>query len=107
MNVIRSTVYTGEIDTVYQFLPLLAWRLMALRDFSFYFLISNLVAVVLRFLEEVKKNITGNIKNMRHPFMYISLPPGIGANCTNFAERKLGQLPCFSYGTAKKGPVFF
>jgi hypothetical protein len=37
--------------------------------------------------------------------MYISLPPGTGANCNNFAERKLGQLPCISYGTAKKVPV--
>ncbi len=30
--------------------PVFTWRLMALRDFSFYFFISNLVAVVLRFL---------------------------------------------------------
>jgi hypothetical protein len=60
-----GTVPTGEIGTVYQFLALL---LMALRDFSFYFLISNLVAVVLRFLEGVR-NKTGNTKKMRHPYM--------------------------------------
>jgi hypothetical protein len=46
------------------------------------------------------------MKKMRHPFIYISLPPGTGANCTNFAKRKLGQLPCFSYGAAKKGTCF-
>jgi hypothetical protein len=30
--------------------PVFTWRLLALRNFSFYFFISNLVAVVLRFL---------------------------------------------------------
>ncbi len=39
------TVPTNEIGTVYQFRPLLTRRLTALRVFSFYFLISNLVAV--------------------------------------------------------------
>ncbi len=32
------------------------------------------------------RNKTGNMKKNTPPFMYISLPPGTGVMCTNFAE---------------------
>ncbi len=95
---LSRTVPTNEIGTVYQFWPILTRRLMALRVFSFYFLISKLVAVILRLLE--------GGGGPPPPFMYISLPPGTGAMCTNFAKRKFGQLPCFSYGATKKRALF-
>ncbi len=93
----------------YQFRPLLTRHRMALRVFSFYFFISNLVAVIIRFFfwgGGVETKLGTRLK-IRHPFMYISLPPGTFANCTNFAERKLGQLPCFSYGAAQNRALFF
>jgi hypothetical protein len=79
---------------------------MALRVFSFYFKISILVAVILRFLEGGSKQNWEHEKKICPPFMYISLPPGTGIMCTIFPERKLGQLPCFSMALPKKGPVF-
>jgi hypothetical protein len=45
---------------------------MALRVFSFYFLISNLDAVILRFLEGVR-NKTGN-KKKNTPHLYVHFP---------------------------------
>jgi hypothetical protein len=88
--------------------PLLAWRLMALRDLSFYFLISNLVAVMLRFLEgRVKtKRVTGKKCPIILVFVYISLPPGTGAKSQSFAERKLGRLSYIPYGASKKRALF-
>jgi hypothetical protein len=67
----KDTVPTGEIFRVYHFRPLLAWRLMALRVLSFYFLISNLVAVVLRFLEGLKQ--IGYMKK-NAPLLYVHFP---------------------------------
>jgi hypothetical protein len=47
------------------------------------------------------------LKKMHHPLMNILLPPGTGANCNKFAERKLGQLPCISDGAAIKKALFY
>jgi hypothetical protein len=47
IKLLKHTVPTGEVGTQYQLRPVFTWRLMALRNFSLYFFISNLVAVVL------------------------------------------------------------
>jgi hypothetical protein len=86
--------------------PLLAWRLMALRDLSFYFLISNLVAVMLRFMEgRVKtKRVTG--KKCPIPLSTFPCPLELALTlraspseswdvCRTFLMAPLKKEPCF------------
>jgi|688.fasta_scaffold806268_1 hypothetical protein len=87
----RCTVPTNEIGTVYQFRPLLTRRLIALRVFIFYFLISNLVAVILRFLEGGSKQNWEHEKNTSP--LYVHFPtPWNWRHVYQFRRAKVGAV---------------
>jgi hypothetical protein len=95
----KLIVSTYEIGTLYQFQPLLAWRLMALCDFV------NLVAASLRFFEGGSKNNWVYKKNAP-PLYVISLRPGTGANCIQISpSESWGTCRAFLMALHKKVPV--
>jgi hypothetical protein len=72
MAVYVYSTYRRSWDTV-QLHTLLEWRLMVLGDLSFYFLIKNVVAVMLRFLEGgLKQNFLH--KNWPPIFLHFRFP---------------------------------
>jgi hypothetical protein len=86
--------------------PLLTRRLTALRVFIFYFLISNLVAVILRFLEGGFETKLGTWKKYAPP-LYVHFPtPWNWRHVHQFRRVKVGAVAVlFLWLYQKKGPV--
>jgi hypothetical protein len=103
------TVPTNEIGTLYIFRPLLTRRLMALRIFSFYFLISNLVAVILRFLEGgSKQNWEQEKSTTSPPPLYVHFPtPWNWRHVYHFRRAKVGAVAVLFLWRYQKRSLFF
>jgi hypothetical protein len=102
----KDTVPNGEMFRVYHFRPLLAWRLMALRVLSFYFLISNLVAVVLRFFEGLKQNWLHE-KKCATPLCTFPCPLELASTVPISPSESWGSFRAFLMALPKKKALFF
>jgi hypothetical protein len=86
--------------------PLLAWRLMALRELSFYFLISNLVAVMLRFMEGRVKTKRVTEKKCPIPLSTFPCPLELAPTLTASPSESWDVCRTFLMAPLKKGSCF-